>query len=67
MEKYLFTNVVLKQVFEANLLFNNLIYILFFTSGHENAAEILIRYGANVNITARSGETALHYAARLGN
>ena len=35
-------------------------------NGYVDAAAVLLRYGANINNTTRSGNTALHLAARRG-
>jgi len=37
-----------------------------FEPGHESAAQILIKNGANVDLVTVRGETALHWAARAG-
>lgn len=40
--------------------------IVFFRQGFQNAAELLIRKGANVNVVGENGNTALLKAAEKG-
>lgn len=38
----------------------------FILSGHEDAAEVLILYGAEINATDKDSLTPLHWAVRTG-